>query len=72
MAPGGLVHLKTDSKTLYDYTLEVIDHENCKIASRIDDVYRDAPDVDLLTIKTYYEKKHLEAGKIIRYVSFLL
>tara|TARA_R100001143_G_C3361305_1_gene136520 strand:+ start:35183 stop:35845 length:663 start_codon:yes stop_codon:yes gene_type:complete len=69
---GGVVHLKTDSLILFNFTLETIREEGCTVLRRVDNVYRDAPNDDLLNIQTFYEKKHLKDGKIIQYVSFTL
>lgn len=69
---GGIVHLKTDSLILFNFTLDTIREEGCTILRRVDNVYRDAPNDDLLNIQTFYEKKHLKEGKIIQYVSFRL
>ncbi|NBC66015.1 MAG: tRNA (guanosine(46)-N7)-methyltransferase TrmB, partial [Bacteroidetes bacterium] len=44
----------------------------CQIVKKVDDIYKEEPDNELLTHKTFYEKKHLEAGKTIHYVSFEL
>jgi tRNA (guanine-N7-)-methyltransferase len=71
LKPGGLINVKTDSTVLYKYTLDIIEKENCTIVQKIDDVYSDSHDLNLLTtIQTYYEQGHLEAGKTIHYVSF--
>lgn len=72
LKPGGLIHLKTDSDLLYNFTLEIIDEENCKIIKKVDDIYKEEPNNEVLTHKTFYEKKHLEAGKTIHYVRFTL
>lgn len=72
MKPGGLIHLKTDSETLFDYTIEVIRDEQCDLVEKIEDVYRDSRNSELVGIQTFYEKMHLEKGKTIRYVSFRL
>ncbi|TVR17842.1 MAG: tRNA (guanosine(46)-N7)-methyltransferase TrmB [Balneolaceae bacterium] len=73
LKPWGTIHLKTDSKVLYNYTLDVIKREDLNVITRIDDVYRDAPEHELLTsIQTYYEKMHLKEGKTIHYVAFQL
>lgn len=69
---GGIIHLKTDSTELFDFTLETIKQENCTVLRRVDDVYRDAPDDKLLNIQTFYEKMHLKEEKTIYYVSFTL
>ncbi|MEX0889903.1 MAG: tRNA (guanosine(46)-N7)-methyltransferase TrmB [Balneolaceae bacterium] len=70
LAPGGEIHLKTDSLPLYEYTLETIRDQNCELLDQVDDVYRERPEDPLLTIQTYYEKMHLRDGKTIRYVRF--
>jgi len=72
LKPGGLIHLKTDSDLLYNFTLETIKEEDCQIDKKVDDIYKEEPDNKLLTHKTFYEKKHLEAGKTIHYVAFQL
>ncbi len=72
LKPGGLIHLKTDSETLFNYTLDVIREQQCSIVRRVDDVYRQAKDDELLSVKTHYEKIHLKKGKTIRYVVFRL
>lgn len=70
--PGGRIHLKTDSNYLFEFTLKTIDEEGCKIIKKVDDIYKEEPDNELLTHKTFYEKKHLEAGKTIHYLMFTL
>lgn len=67
---GGLIHLKTDEQNLFEYTLETLKAENGKIHEAKEDLYRSPIDEDLLIIKTTYERKHLEAGKTIKYVRF--
>jgi len=72
LAPDATIHLKTDSDELYDFTLETIAEESCNIIDRVDDVYAERPDDPILTIKTFYEKMHLEKGKTIHYIAFRL
>lgn len=72
LKPGGKINLKTDSPELYAFTLEVIEQEKHKIQIQSNDIYKDAlphPDLD---IKTYYEKKHLEDNRIIKFVQFTI
>lgn len=69
---GGLIHLKTDSDLLYNFTLETIEEEECTLLRQVDDIYSEAPYDPLLTQKTFYEKQHLEEGRTIRYVCFQL
>lgn len=68
---GGVVHLKTDDKTLYDFTLETIALEKgCKLLYNDDDIYAKLLPFDELDIKTFYEKSHLANGRTIKYVRF--
>jgi len=66
------VNLKTDSDSLYRYTKKVIAMEELEIADDVSDVYSEKPEDDLLTIQTFFEKKHLEAGRTIKFLSFYL
>ncbi|TVQ13089.1 MAG: tRNA (guanosine(46)-N7)-methyltransferase TrmB [Balneolaceae bacterium] len=70
MKPGGIIHLKTDSHVLYEYTSEIIRELNLEIIRVIPDIYRLDRLPDDLDIRTYYEESHLKSGKTIRYISF--
>ncbi|MEX0646754.1 MAG: tRNA (guanosine(46)-N7)-methyltransferase TrmB [Balneolaceae bacterium] len=72
LKPGAVIHLKTDSDELYDFTLNVTDSENCRIVENVENVYRERPDDPVLSIKTFYENKHLESDKTIHYLAFQL
>jgi tRNA (guanine-N7-)-methyltransferase len=69
---GAKINLKTDSDELYEFTKEIIDTENLTVLRDIDNVYKDASNDPELIIKTYYEKKHLENKKLIKFISFQL
>jgi tRNA (guanine-N7-)-methyltransferase len=69
---GGAVQLKTDSPQLFAYTLEVIATHQLPVERLVHDVYREASDDPVLTIKTFYEQMHLAEGRAIRYVRFRL
>ncbi|HBG70345.1 MAG: tRNA (guanosine(46)-N7)-methyltransferase TrmB [Bacteroidetes bacterium GWF2_43_63] len=69
---NGIVHLKTDSRELFDYTMEVISDNKLTIIERIDDLYAVPGDDPLHNIQTFYEKMWLEMGKKISYVAFQL
>ena len=71
-ADDAAVHLKTDSKPLFQFTESVIKEQKLKILSYFDDLYSQNPDDEILSIKTYYEKKHLAEGRAIQYVRFSL
>lgn len=69
----GLIHLKTDERQLYEYTLEVLaDFPHAKLLYHDDDIYAKALPMPELEIKTYYERMHLEEGKTIKYIRFKL
>lgn len=67
---GATINLKTDSQELYEFTKEVIEEQNLKLLRDIEDVHKECPDDPELSIKTYYEKMHLEKGKLIKFISF--
>lgn len=66
------IHLKTDSRPLYLYTKSVITQQNLKIDQEYDNLYKQNPEDEILSHKTYYEKKHLAKGRTIRFISFSL
>jgi tRNA (guanine-N7-)-methyltransferase len=72
LKPGAIIHLKTDSKELYEFTLETIEEQGCTILENISDVYENGTAKGDLAIQTFYEKMHLAEGRTIRYLSFRL
>lgn len=64
----GVLHLKTDSRLLYEYLLETAAEENWHITNNIEDVYAQAGYPFLTEIQTFYEKKWLEEGSLISYI----
>lgn len=69
---GGRINLKTDSKELYDFTLETINEQGCIIHENIADIYGKGKATGALAIQTYYEKMHLAEGRTIYYICFSL
>lgn len=70
---NGLVHLKTDSHLLYYYTLDLLKYRvDIPIQYYYNHIYQQALDIPELEIKTYYEKKHLERKRTIKYIRFSL
>ncbi len=67
-----VIHLKTDSTPLFSFTESVIEQQGLRVLNYFDDLYKQNPDDEILTIKTYYEKKHLQEGRSIQFVSFTL
>lgn len=68
----GVVHLKTDSLKLYEYTLDTIKNNNCKLLDCTNDLYNSDPNgrEAVMAIKTFYEAKYLKAGLNICYLRF--
>lgn len=71
LQPDGLVHLKTDSTELYEYTLEVLQEQSIPVLYQSDDIYKGELYTPELSIQTHYERLHLEAGKTIKYIRFI-
>lgn len=70
LAPGGLMHLKTDSDSLFAYTLEQLDLLQIVPEVKTHDLYRSSLVDPVLSIKTYYERKYLSIDKSINYVQW--
>ncbi len=76
LKPGGVVHLKTDSPLLYEYTLEQIAANKLTVHAHSANVYADLvhrvspQEQAILNIKTYYEQMWLAEGRTIHYVRF--
>lgn len=66
----GLVHLKTDNDDLYSYTLETIEKLGLHPQIHTNDLYNSIFLNEILSIKTYYEKKYLSKDKNINYLQF--
>jgi tRNA (guanine-N7-)-methyltransferase len=69
---NGIIHLKTDSRELYDYTLSVITANGLEILNSVTDLYNELPGDLLLSIKTFYEEMFLKQGIPITYLAFRL
>lgn len=72
LKPGGIIHLKTDSRELYDYSLNILRHNPCQVLWNTTDLYASPPDDQVLSIKTFYENQFLLKGKPISYIRFLI
>ncbi|MDG5767303.1 tRNA (guanosine(46)-N7)-methyltransferase TrmB [Balneolales bacterium ANBcel1] len=72
LKPSGIIHLKTDSDLLFAFTRKIIDIYGLNVTGCIDNLYALPSLPDELSIQTYYERKHLEKGLSIKYLSFRL
>ncbi|MBI2966376.1 MAG: tRNA (guanosine(46)-N7)-methyltransferase TrmB [Bacteroidetes bacterium] len=72
LTPMGRIHLKTDNKSLFEYSLESVRKSGGTILFHTFDLYNERMDDDILSVKTYYEGMFLEEGLKICYMKFVL
>ena len=72
LAPGGIIHLKTDSPALYQFTHTVIDAYGLVLVTQNEDVYKEKEMDPRLLIKTHYEGLDIAQSNKIFYLSFTL
>ena len=72
LQPGGLIHLKTDSPDLYQFTKTVTAFYDCTIADDIPDVYKKENIKKELNIRTHYESLDISGSNTVFYLSFML
>ena len=72
LKPGGIIHLKTDSRPLWEYTLGVIEEQKFKLLKATDDLYQSQdPDfTEAKAIQTHYEDLFSSKGFSINYLRF--
>lgn len=70
LVPEGIMHLKTDNDGFYAYTIEQIELQSLPKLKETTDLYHSDLVDDVLSIKTYYEKKYLAEDKNINYVQW--
>lgn len=69
---GGVIHLKTDSPFLYEYTRRLVNENSLEIIEITDDLYGSGMADPESSIKTFYESQWLSRGKSIKLISFIL
>jgi len=72
LKPDGVVHLKTDSRHLHEYTKAVIERNALPLLACGDDIYGTGMADTDLSIQTAYERKFREQGLPITYLRFML
>jgi len=73
LAPQSTLHLKTDSRELYDYTLnEVLPVRDVEVVASTDDLYNTVVDTlaEAKMTQTFYERMFLAEGKPITYLQW--
>jgi tRNA (guanine-N7-)-methyltransferase len=85
LEPNGVIHLKTDSRFMYEYTRCMLEANRLPVEVMTEDLYHErkadegkADKADkgkadeILSIKTYYEQQWLARGLNIKYIRFRL
>lgn len=76
--PGGVLHLKTDSTLLYEFTMELLKEQGFKILLHTNNLYAEPEGFLgvhhqlLFNTKTHYEKKFSAMGFNINYIRFTI
>jgi tRNA (guanine-N7-)-methyltransferase len=70
--PNAIIHLKTDSQGLHEYTKALVEQNKLKIQVCTNDLYNSGIVDSILSIRTFYESMFLEQGKPITYLRFEL
>jgi len=71
LKPEGVIHLKTDSNYLYQYTQATITENKFVTEVDTNDLYASESADEILTIRTYYEQQWLDRGKTIKYIRYI-
>ena len=81
LRPGGIIHLKTDSRFLHEYSKAVATENGLTILAATDDLYSLAPSSGrkgfpmssaLFEVQTFYERMFLSQGYKITYLAFTI
>ena len=75
LKPGGIVHLKTDSRFLHEYARAVCAANNLQVLACTQDLYGDCRcgiQPVVTEVQTFYEQLFLEQGYPITYLSFVI
>ena len=70
LQPGGIIHLKTDSPDLYNFTKTVINLFQLELLNDDDDIYANPALPAELQIKTYYESLDIAGTNKVHYLQF--
>lgn len=70
LKPGGFINLKTDNDDFHGYTAGKIAETGMNLFIKTEDLYHSEYADEVLSIKTYYEKKYLKDNKNINYLKF--
>jgi tRNA (guanine-N7-)-methyltransferase len=71
LVSNGIIHLKTDNKPLFEYTLETAASNNFILSSQTDNLYASELKNMVPDIQTKYESIFLEEGASICYLKLI-
>ena len=69
--PDARINVKTDDDAFYEFSLATIADYGCTIHQKIASVHADET-AEELKILTFYEERHIAAGRSIKYIQFSL
>lgn len=72
LIPDGVIHLKTDDREFFQYTLDIIRKYHHRLLWSTDDLYQASITDDVTRVRTFYESRWLEIGRKIGYLRFQL
>ena len=70
LSPDSVIHLKTDSPFLFEYTRRLVELNKLEVVRLTDDLYGSGLEDPVTSIKTFYEQQWLARGKKIKLISF--
>ena len=69
--PDAILNLKTDSDIMYNFTKdEVVEKLHLPLLYSTNDLYGNSDDLEVKTIRTFYEQMWLDQGLTIKYIRF--
>lgn len=72
LVPGGMIHLKTDSPDLFDFTCQVIDMYGLDNKDSSENIYAENEIPPELQIRTHYESLDIAKSNKVHYLRFSL
>ena len=62
----GVIHLKTDSNQLYEYSKESAQEAGFKVLKAVSNIYKECDDMDseVVSVQTDFEKRYIENGEL--------
>jgi len=70
LQPEGIIHLKTDSESLFDFTCKIVESNHFRVLACTNDLYNSGYVDDILSVQTHYEKLFMNKGFTIKYLKF--